>query len=327
MKDPNYIRICLYCKVKKCIFLLQTSFIFIFSSTIFAGTFSIATQNAYNFYNDKHDGKNEKVLSTKNYQKRLRRMSSHIVNTLNSPDVIALQEVENFSTLDDLKQILKDNYQQCYQVVLLEGHKKVSINLGYLVACNLQIKNLSQLFKNTQFNRSNRQLFTRPPLYLNVCKQSSCFHLVNVHLRSMIGLNNKRKSRYVAKKRLQQAEAMARWINDYQTQWPKEKLIILGDFNALSVSDRIVDVLGIIKGSASLNNDAYTAKDLVSRNLFDLSLQIPSERRFSYRYKNKQQTLDYILVSQNLVPSNQSIKITPINYKISDHAGIIAQFK
>jgi len=308
-------------------FWLSACLILFFSVSLSAASLSVATQNAYNFYNDINDGKFEKVLSSKNYQKRLKRMSKHIAKTLNKPDVIALQEIENFSTLHDLKQRLVKDYQLCYQVVLLNGHKKIAINVGYLVACHLQIKNLSQLFKRSKFKGSNKQLFTRPPLYLNVCNNAQCFHLVNVHLRSMIGLNKKRKRDYVAKKRKQQAEKLATWINAFQTQWPSEKLIVLGDFNALNVSDRIVDVLGIIKGSPAKINELYASKDLISRNLFDLSLQIPSNKRYSYKYKNKQQTLDYVLISQNLVPLSQSIKVTRINYKISDHAGIIAQFK
>lgn len=291
-----------------------------------AEALSIATQNAYNFYNAKDDGKKEKVLSTANYHLRLSRMSKHIALILNKPDILALQEIENLATLNDLKNKLKTDFELCYQAVLLEGHKETSINLAYLVNCDFSIKDLSQLFKSQSLKGSHKQLFTRPPLYINLCKKKQCIHIVNVHLRSMIGLSRVKKRHFVATKRLQQATALALWINQFQTQWPKQKLIILGDFNALDVSDKYVDVLGIIKGTASQFNEYYPSSDLIKRNLFDLSLQIPLKDRYSYRYKKKQQQLDYLLLSQNLITTTQFVKYTDINYKVSDHAGLLASF-
>ncbi len=302
------------------------AFVFSINQSVFADSVSIATQNAYNFFNDQHDGKREKVISSKNYRLRLTRMANHIAEKLKAPDILALQEVENFSTLNDLKNELNRNFGLCYQVVLLNGHKKVAINLGYLVHCDFEINNLSQLFKDKSLARSKNNLFTRPPLYLKVCKKNSCLHLLNLHLRSMIGLNKRKKRHYVAQKRHQQAQYVARWINQFQTRWPNEKLIVLGDFNALRISDRFVDVLGIIKGRHSQVNEAYTSEDLIQRNLFDLSLQIPVKDRFSYRYKKRNQSLDYLLVSKNLVPLLTAIRYTKINYKVSDHAGLVAHF-
>lgn len=327
MKESNYIRICLYCKVKTVALYLLAGITLSMSSLINADSMSVATQNAYNFYNDENNGKREKVLSRKNYQLRLNRMSKHIAMVLNKPDIVALQEIENFDTLNDLANTLKTEFNVCYQSVLLNGHKRVAINVAYLINCEYEIKNLSQLFKNKRLKNSRKKLYTRPPLYINVCKDSHCYHLVNVHLRSMIGLNKKRKRAFVAKKRHQQAEELAIWIDRFQSQWPDEKLIILGDFNALKISDRYVDVLGIIKGTPSKEAKEYPSSDLIKRNLYDLSLQIPQQNRFSYRYKKKQQSLDYVLVSQNLVPFIKNVHYTDINYKVSDHAGLLAQFE
>jgi len=292
-----------------------------------ADSVSVATQNAYNFFNDQRDGKREKVISTKNYRLRLKRMAKHIVTTLKAPDILALQEIENFSTLNDLKKELRAKFDLCYQVVLLNGHSKVAINVGYLVNCHFDIKNLSQLFKKQYLSNHKNRLFTRPPLYLKVCKKRTCLHLVNLHLRSMIGLNNRNKKHYVAQKRLEQAQHIARWVNQFQFRLPNEKLIVLGDFNALKVSDRFVDVLGIIKGKPSSFYEAFSSKDLIQRDLFDLSLQIPLDKRYSYRYRKKNQSLDYLLVSKNLVSLLTKINYTKINYKVSDHAGLMANFE
>lgn len=326
MNKNNYIRIFLYCKVKIiALCLLSVCFLSPFYS-LHAQQISVVTQNVYNFYNDKPDGKKEKVLSSKNYQQRLNRLSRHIAITLKNPDILAIQEIENFNTLNALKNTLLNQYNVCYQSVLLDGHKKVAINVGYLIQCDFNIKNLSQLFKNKTLKNSKKQLYTRPPLYLNICKDETCFHLINVHLRSMIGLNKSKKKHYVATKRFQQATELAKWIDQFQNKRPNEKLIVLGDFNALKVSDPYVDVLGIIKGAPALFNEAYSSRDLIQQDLYDVSLQIPIEHRFSYRFRKKQQTLDYALVSKNLIPFLAKTYYTKIDYKISDHAALVTVF-
>ncbi|MBL7003275.1 MAG: endonuclease/exonuclease/phosphatase family protein [Gammaproteobacteria bacterium] len=327
MKNNKNIRICLYCKPYFVLFGCLLTFIYPTLSPAETNNLTIATQNAYNFFNDENDGKSEKILSTKNYQLRLKRLTQYVVKTLNAPDIIAFQEIENFKTLNDLKVKLSTTYQLCYQVALLNGHKKVAINVGFLINCDYKIKNISQLFKSIKLKSTNKFLYTRPPLYLNVCKKEHCFHIVNVHLRSMLGLKKRKKTRYVQHKRFEQAQHLAKWINQFQLKNIKGKLIILGDFNALNVSDEYVDVLGIIKGTPSNVTKRLISEDLVENNLLDLTLQIPLKQRFSYRYKKKQQILDYILVSKNLVTDLESIKFSQINYKVSDHAGLVATFK
>lgn len=288
-------------------------------------TISITTQNAYNFLNDQKDGKREKVLSAKNYALRLKRLSNHLANNLGSSDIIALQEVENLNTLIDLKAELNDRHNLCYQAILLESQSNISINVGYLIDCQFKIKNLSALFKNKLVEPFNKALFTRPPLYLHICKHENCLHLINVHMRSMLGIKHKKKSYYVKQKRLQQAQHLAQWINRFQNKWPNEKLIVLGDFNALNTSDQYVDVLGIIKGDSTSSNVQFNVKDLVEKNLFDISSMIPFEQRVSYVYRKKPQVLDYILVSKNTVPSIQNARFSDIDYRVSDHAGLVVQ--
>lgn len=324
MNINKYIRINLYSKHKK-----LSVVTFILNLLIAPLTFSanqhisIATQNAYNFYNDKDDHKKERLINSNNYQLRLTRLATQLIEVLKSPDIIALQEVENFDTLYDLKRVINKRYQQCYEPVLFEGHVIISINVAYLVRCNLTIKNTSQLFKTKKLTKHSKALFTRPPLYLEVCTTNQqCLHLVNVHLRSMLGLKSIKKRQYVIHKRHQQAKQIALWIEQFQTQWPDKSLVILGDFNALKGSDRFVDVLGIIKGSQTQLFEQQEQKKIVHKSLFDPSLRLNLENRVSYIYKNNKQSIDYILISQNLTSRVESIFFSPINYLVSDHAGI-----
>ncbi|ASM40486.1 endonuclease/exonuclease/phosphatase family protein [Campylobacter sp. RM12327] len=86
----------------KKIFLLIISFVFLYSSEL-----KIATYNVENLFDDKFDGTEyydfnikKSSWNTKKYQEKLSNLSE-VINKIN-PDIIALQEVENYSTLQDL---------------------------------------------------------------------------------------------------------------------------------------------------------------------------------------------------------------------------------
>ena len=102
--------------------------------------------------------------------------------------------------------------------------------------------------------------------------------------------------------------------------------MILGDFNALTPSDSHVDVAGIILGNPDNTRVKKPAKDLISNDLTDLTRQIPPQYRYSYIYKGKKQILDYLFVGADFEPGLENIEFTRIEYRFSDHAGLIADF-
>lgn len=294
-------------------------------STATAAEVRLVSQNLNRFFDDRDDGNNEKVVSTKKYHERLNRLVKHISNRLSFPDVLALQEVENINVLQDVVALIRRKYAIEYQPILYEGNDVSGIDVGFLIKKSLTVKSAKALFIDHRYGNKDNTLFARPPLFIEVCTPS-CVNIVNLHLRSMRGLRSPKKGRRVALKRRLQAETIARWIDSLQDEQPHAKLILLGDFNALTPSDRYVDSVGIIRGNPDLKKPRWKSRDLISRDLIDITRRVQAKKRYSFVYKRKKQQLDYILVSKTMNNSIRSVRFSAIDYKISDHAAVITDF-
>ncbi|HEV3485127.1 MAG TPA: lamin tail domain-containing protein, partial [Vicinamibacterales bacterium] len=68
-----------------------------------AGEFTVGAQNLFRLFDDVNDPSiGEPVTSTAVYQARLAAFSAHVRNNMGTPDILAVSEVENLSTLQDL---------------------------------------------------------------------------------------------------------------------------------------------------------------------------------------------------------------------------------
>ncbi len=283
----------------------------------------IVSQNMNRLFDDKDDGNQEKVVSTALYRKRLNTLTEAIADKFEFAHVIAIQEIESLDVLNDIAHLLRSRHHVEYRALLIEGNDQSGIDTGFLIHNSLNIKSVQALFSNSRLD-GGAPLFSRPPLLAEVCRQE-CLTLINVHLRSMRGLGSTKKGKKVAHKRRQQAETIARWLNRRQNTRPDEKIILLGDFNALSPSDEHVDVIGTILGAPDRKRPRWTSQDLVQRDLDDITARIPVDERVSFVYRKRPQQLDYMLVSAPLKPSVLSVRFTPIEYHLSDHAALIVE--
>jgi predicted extracellular nuclease len=290
-------------------------------------SFRVISQNMYRLFDDIDNGKKyETVLSTKKFHKKAKIAAQKIITVFELPDIIALQEVENINALNQIiHQIQQANGVQ-YRAVLKEGNDISGIDVGFLIQSKYQVKSVSQLFKETKLALGNSPLFSRPPLLIKVCKQSNCISLLNLHLRSMIGIRSKSTGHRVRNKRLEQATMIARWIDQYQHAQLGQSLVVLGDLNALSPSDQYIDVVGTIIGKPDNTNTKLWSQDLIQHDLIDLTRRVPHNKRYSYIHKKKKQILDYMLINQSFKPELKRIWFSEIDYRFSDHAGLIADF-
>jgi endonuclease/exonuclease/phosphatase family metal-dependent hydrolase len=286
---------------------------------------SVTSQNLKRFFDDRDDGNKEKVLSTEKYHQRLNQFVTKILHTYQQPDVLMLQEVENIRVLQDISRLLKSDHGVAYLPFLIEGNDSSGIDVGYLIKDSWRVQTLSALFKNTSYGPRNNDLFSRPPLLVKICS-SRCITLVNLHLRSMRGLRTKNKGKRVASKRQLQAESIARWIQRFQSSDPQALLLIGGDFNALTPADTYFDVVGAIRGDPDNSRTRWKSRDLVSRDLIDVTQRIPAMKRYSYKYRGKKQQLDYLLVSSNLLAYLEDVEYSVIDYRFSDHAAVSGRF-
>ncbi|MCH7881404.1 MAG: hypothetical protein IIB69_07495 [Proteobacteria bacterium] len=289
-------------------------------------SFRILSQNMYRLFDDIDDGKGEKVVSEKKFRHRVDTAAGKITGQFRLPDIIALQEVENLNVLDRISKKIFSISGIKYYSIIREGNDISGINIGYLMHPKFEINTIRQLFKHDLLPYDQTPLFSRPPLYLRACFESSCLSLLNLHLRSMRGLRSASRNKRVSLKRLAQATAIARWIDDFQRSRPKESLLVLGDFNALTPTDSFVDMAGTIRGDPDNSKTSLAAKDWIEEDLIDLTRNIPQRRRYSYIYRKKKQILDYMLVNARFKPQLRNIAFSRIDYKFSDHAALIAEF-
>ena len=284
--------------------------------------FRIATHNLNRLFDDNDDGLQEKILSSRAFQKRIAASAKQIGDVLGLPRVLALQEIENRNVLERIALEIERRYGIRYRGVLLAGNDVSGINVGFLVHDDVEIRHVEQLFRDRQLPRDGNPLFSRPPLLLEICDDDRCLALINLHLRSMRGLADPRRRERVIDKRRRQAESLATWIDRRQRAFPGQALMLLGDFNALTPSDNWLDVAGILRGLGDNPETQIRERDLIESDLVDLTRKIPAERRYSYIFRRQKQQLDYMLVNRAFTARVENIAFTRIEYRLSDHAAL-----
>ena len=287
----------------------------------------ILSQNMNRLFDDIDDGNREKILSRTEFRRRVVEAVRKFAENYSMPQIIALQEVENLNVLQQIAARIREQHEIDYQLVLLPGQDPSGINLGFMVQSGIVIRNRQQLFRDRKLPFDGSHLFSRPPLHLEVCYQSRCLSLLNLHLRSMRGIDSPDKGERVARKRLRQAEMIAVWINRYQQIEADTALLVLGDFNALTPADQHVDVAGIIRGSPDNTRARLKSRDLLDPDLIDLTRQIPQPLRYSYIFRQNRQQLDYMFANQSLARRLDGISFGSIDYSFSDHAGLLARYQ
>ena len=289
-------------------------------------SFRILSQNMNRLFDSVDDGNGEEVVSKQKFLHRVEAAASKIIEQFQLPDIIALQEVENINVLEHISRKIDTRSSIKYHAVIRAGNYKSGVNTGFLLHPRIKASSISQLFKHDLLAYDKSPLFSRPPLYLQACIGSSCFSLLNLHLRSMRGLRSGSRSERVRFKRRAQARAIAQWIDKFQRTSPQRSLMILGDFNALTPSDAIFDLAGTIRGNPDNSATSIVAKDWIEEDLIDLTRKIPWPRRYSYIFHKKKQILDYMLVNARFKPQLRNIDFSRIDYSFSDHAALIADF-
>jgi endonuclease/exonuclease/phosphatase family metal-dependent hydrolase len=305
-------------------FMLALSLIFVQPATATEITLTLVSQNLNRLFDDRDDGNKEKILSHKKYLRRMKRVANKIAGNWKLPDIIAVQEVENLEILHDISRQVIRKTGIHYRPILIEGNDISGIDVGFLVKQGIRLGRIEALFHNSSWRDHQSPLFSRPPLRIDVCK-TRCVTVVNVHLRSMRGINSGSRTNYVRQKRNQQSQMLARWINRFQQNNPHRALMIIGDFNALTPSDHYVDVMGTIIGQPDPQRPRVKSTDLIEQDLIDASARLAPSQRVTYRFHRRNQQLDYLLLSHSLEHSIEQISFTKIDYKFSDHAALIAR--
>lgn len=270
---------------------------------------SVGTLNLLRLFNDVDDpGISEPVTDPAEYAARLNRFATHIAESMDAPAVVAVQEIENLDTLDDLAaEITAVDASLSYSAELAEGNDVGGIDVGYLVRDDVSILAVDQLGESETLSVDGSLLHDRPPLLLQAefsdGGDTLAMNLLVVHMRSLNGIDGgDSNATRVKTKRLEQAQSLARMVQDLQTTEPDIPVVALGDFNAFQFTDGYIDLLGQVAGTAVDAENEFWDTPITSPTLAVSTLNLPAEERYSYVFEGNAQALDHALYSQSAVP-------------------------
>jgi predicted extracellular nuclease len=324
--------------------------------------FTVASTNLEHFYNTTQDPNGPPGASSTNvnpaaFAGRLSKLSLGFRNVLKLPDVIAVEEMLNLATLQQVAaQVNGDAETQSgvnpgYSAYLVEGNDISNINVGFLVKSNITVVDVTQYGKNDTITNptsgSVSPLNDRPPLILRAraaqpgSNNSVAFTVIVNHLRSLDEIDDPASGPFVRLKRQKQAEFLADLIQSRQAADPNEKIIAVGDFNAYQFNDGYVDVVGTVKGTPAPASQVVLASNaLVTPTLQALvDLEDPSQQ-YSYSFSGSVEELDQILLNPPAMSIFSRVATARLNAdfpeayrgdftrpeRVSDHDWVVAYF-
>jgi predicted extracellular nuclease len=306
--------------------------------------FTVAGYNMERFFDTTADGNGAPTLTAAALATRLSKASVAIRDYLNLPDILAVVEMENLATLQQVANkvnadaVAEGLADPQYAPYLQEGNDVGGIDVGFLVktasvgasVARVEVAGVTQYGKDTVWTEpsgSTSLLNDRPPLALDAIVRwadgrSFPITVIAVHQRSLNGADTlDAAGDRVRAKRQAQAVFLANLIQGMQVENPERRITVLGDFNAYAFNDGYADAMNTVVGTPT--PDAQTlvtgdGADLVNPDLTNLGELLPAGQNYSYTYDGSAQTLDHVLVNDALVLATTGFGM--------DHARINADF-
>ena len=307
---------------------------------------TIASYNVQNLDANDQDG-NKDVANG-----RFASISRQIVNLLNTPDIIALQEVQDDSgktndgtvsaraTLqllaDELNAHVGDGVYRFQDNPFIADTKNGGQRGGNIRVAYLYRSDRTELIEGTirtvvdqSAQRTDRRspfFRSRLPLAVDFAFNGQIVTVINNHFSSKGGSSPlfgkiQPSSNGGARSRTKQAKAVNQFVHDLIVARPDAKVVVLGDFNEHYFHPIVANLLAAQGGSKVLTN---------------LWLQISENERYSYNFEGNSQTLDHMLVTAGLmktlvgfdvVHANTVMANTTATRHVTDHDPLIAAFR
>ncbi len=281
-----------------------------------ANEITIGDQNMERFYNATGDSNGALTVTPAAYALRLAKASLGIRTVLNTPDILAMEEMEDLQTLTDLSARISADAVAAgqpdpqYKPYLTQGNDSSGINVCFLVKPSkvdvLSVVQYGLTITYTTPTGGSSILNDRPPLVLHAgikrtggAADYPVTVIVN-HLRSLLNITDPATGATVRAKREAQAEYLANLVQSFQSAG--EHVVVVGDFNAFEVNDGLVDSLGVIRGNpAPASQDVVAgAANLVYPYLIDTAPTNLSTNDYSYVFDGYAQSIDHFLVTQDI---------------------------
>ena len=294
-----------------------------------AGEFTVGSLNMFRFFDDIDDPPSENaqgqerddfVVSTAEYQRRKAKLADYVLNVLDAPDVLAVQEVEKLGVLEDLAVEIATLAQAVgdtviYTPILEEGNDIGTIDVGFMVRDTVTVDRFEQLgYYETYYNpvdMTDDILHDRPPLLLEGAFElefgSFPIAVMTVHNRSLSSIEDPVQGLRVRQKRYEQAVSIAEKVQALQTATPEIHFVVIGDYNGFEFTDGYVDVVGQIQGDFDPDDNLVcdpstgnACDDLVNPDLMNQTLELEATERYSFIFQGNAQALDHALTAEGL---------------------------
>jgi len=281
--------------------------------------FSIASTNLERFFDDEDDPAiKEPLITSEGFERRLKKVSLAIRSYMQTPDVVAVVEMENLAVLKKLAERINKDAEAAgkpnpkYEAYLVEGNDIGGIDSGFLVKrARVEVLETKQFGKDDQFKNPNTKndvfLNDRPPFLLRAAIKDAKtnepfeFTVIVNHLKSFRGYTDEKDAPFVQMKKKLQAEFLAKFVAERLKANPNERLALVGDFNFYQFNDGIMDVIGTIKGTPAPKDSVMNPMDdLINPDLTNLVDLIKPTQAYSYSFDGNAQVLDHFIVSPAL---------------------------
>ena len=142
-----------------------------------AGETTIGDQNFERFYTTTRNATGATIITAAAYELRKAKASLAIRNVFHTPDIFAIEEMEDIATLNDLAArvssdaIAAGQTDPHYVAYLSQGNDTSGINVAFLInPAKIDVTDVTQVGKATTFTQpstgSQAELNDRPPLVL-----------------------------------------------------------------------------------------------------------------------------------------------------------------
>ena len=285
--------------------------------TELAGTEDQLTIASYNVLNlDPNDEDGDEDIANGQFE----RIASHIVTNLQAPDIVALQEIQDndgseesdVTAADETLSLLVEQIEEIGDVTYefidnpfigentSGGQPGGNIRTAYLYnpdRVDFVESSLDPVVEpqNQQTDPTNPFFDSRLPLVATFTFNGEEITLVNNHFSSKGGsaplfgqiqpaveLQEDPQVNGSLDERREQANAVAEYVEDILAEDPDANVSVLGDLNEFE----FISPLEILEGEDNL--------------LLNLTNTLPPDERYSYIFQGNSQSLDHILISENL---------------------------
>jgi predicted extracellular nuclease len=286
--------------------------------------FSLSTFNAENFFDTVDDpNTSDDVVTPAELVTKTTKLAVAIRDKLNMPVVLGMEEVENSAVLDAL--VARPELGGKYSYVWRDSVDPRGIDVALLYQPSrvtiLDVKQYQCYTNNTNNDDLNNiyncaagdppvvtgttRLYPRQPLVvrLRVKPQSGAPLTMTVivnHFRSQIASASScpnSPGNNCMYYRLNESLYLNRYISNTLAASGETNIAVLGDFNEFTDSDTIQALKNGLLPNPGVNNGTPVAG---GTPLHLLTTEVPHDRQYSYVFDGVHQTLDHILISNNL---------------------------